>query len=255
MNAPLPAIQFDGLYKKYGDFMALHPLSLRVEQGEIFGFLGPNGAGKTTTMRVLSGMLLPTGGTVRLNGHDVVKDALAAKSSMGYIPDRPYLYEALSITEFLSFTATLHGVPQAEQEQRMARWLGEFQLWEWRHELIRHLSHGMRQKVVITSALLHDPPVLVVDEPMVGLDAAGVKKLKDIFREHAALGRCVFFSTHSMALAEELCGRIAILHHGQLLAVGTQQELHALANQRVQDHTLEELFLKLTEEEGDSQTA
>lgn len=242
-----PAISFEGLEKVYGNGInALHPLNLDVRHGEILGFLGPNGAGKTTTMRILSGVLLPSHGRVLVEGFDVVKQPVEAKARMGYIPDRPYLYEALSIQEFLEFVGAMYGVPRAAVFQGIDQWLETFELLPFRHELIRHLSHGMRQKVVITAAMLHEPQVLVVDEPMVGLDAAGVRRLKDLFRARVRAGASVFVSTHSMALAEEICDRIAILHHGKLLALGTLDELRQLGKQQAQTENLETLFLRLT---------
>ena len=241
-------IELDHLTKKFGSFHAVRDLSLRVRPGEIFGFLGPNGAGKTTTIRMMAGLMKPTSGRVLLEGKDVYREPDKAKAILGYIPDRPYLYEKLTGGEFLEFIAGLHHLQLDDGwKRRSERLLEFFDLQNWRQELIESYSHGMRQRLIITAALLHRPKALVVDEPMVGLDPRGVLLVKDLFRDLVQSGVTVFFSTHTLALAEELCQRIGIIHEGQLIALGSMTELREQARSR--DERLEPLFLKLTEEE------
>jgi len=241
-------IELDHLTKKFGSFYAVRDLSLRVRPGEIFGFLGPNGAGKTTTIRMMAGLMKPTSGRVLLEGKDVYREPDKAKAILGYIPDRPYLYEKLTGGEFLEFIAGLHHLQLDDGwKRRSERLLEFFDLQNWRQELIESYSHGMRQRLIITAALLHRPKALVVDEPMVGLDPRGVLLVKDLFRDLVQSGVTVFFSTHTLALAEELCQRIGIIHEGQLIALGSMTELREQARSR--DERLEPLFLKLTEEE------
>ena len=241
-------IELDHLTKKFGSFYAVRDLSLRVRPGEIFGFLGPNGAGKTTTIRMMAGLMKPTSGRVLLEGKDVYREPDKAKAILGYIPDRPYLYEKLTGGEFLEFIAGLHHLQLDDGwKRRSERLLEFFDLQNWRQELIESYSHGMRQRLIITAALLHRPKALVVDEPMVGLDPRGVLLVKDLFRDLVQSGVTVFFSTHTLAMAEELCQRIGIIHEGQLIALGSMAELREQARSR--DERLEPLFLKLTEEE------
>lgn len=241
-------IDLDHLTKKFGSFHAVRDLSLRVPPGEIFGFLGPNGAGKTTTIRMMAGLMKPTSGRVLLDGKDVCREPDQAKAILGYIPDRPYLYEKLTGGEFLEFIAGLHHLQLEDGwKKRSERLLEFFDLRDWRQELIESYSHGMRQRLIITAALLHRPKVLVVDEPMVGLDPRGVLLVKDLFRDLAQSGVTVFFSSHILAMAEELCQRIGIIHEAQLIALGSMEELREQARSR--DERLEPLFLKLTEEE------
>jgi ABC-2 type transport system ATP-binding protein len=215
-----------------------------VRRGEIFGFLGPNGAGKTTTIRMVAGVLQPSEGRILIGGDDVATSPQAAKSRLGYIPDRPFLYEKLSGSEFLRFVAGLWGRNGAAGEERAARMLALFNLTDWKDELIESYSHGMRQKLLITSALLHDPELVVVDEPLVGLDPRAARILKDLFRAFVDRGGTVFLSTHTLEVAEALCDRIAIIMGGKILAMGTMDEL------RAQVHSgsghLEEIFLKVT---------
>ncbi len=224
-------IEIRNFTKQYGDFTAVDDITLEVSPGEIFGFLGPNGAGKTTTIRVLAGLSLPTRGSVRVNGFDVVTQSVQAKSSVGYVPDRPYLYEKLTATELLRFVADLYEKPWSECAPRAAELMRYFELAEWAGARIENLSHGMKQKLVIIAALVHDPDVLIIDEPMVGLDALAQRQVKLLFRRLAAEKKTVLLTTHTMTVAEAVCDRIAIIHRGKIIARGTTVELKAAAGQ------------------------
>jgi ABC-2 type transport system ATP-binding protein len=237
-------ISLHGVQKRYGRFVAVKGLDLVVRRGEIFGFLGPNGAGKTTTIRMVAGVLQPSGGQVVVGGDDLEKSPESAKSRIGYIPDRPYLYEKLSGGEFLRFVAGLWGKDGDAVEARVDRLLELFQLTQWKDELIESYSHGMRQKILISSALIHQPELIVVDEPLVGLDPRSARILKDLFRTFVNDGGTVFLSTHTLEVAEALCDRIAIINKGEIMALGTMEELRAQAD--AGGAHLEEIFLKLT---------
>jgi ABC-2 type transport system ATP-binding protein len=232
------------LTKNYGDFTAVDDVSLSVAPGEIFGFLGPNGAGKTTTIRILAGLSLPTSGVVTIDGVDVTKDGLHTKSITGYVPDRPYLYEKLTGRELLQFVANLYGREWRDCEARSMEMLKYFDIDDWVDSRIENLSHGMKQKLVIVAALVHDPRLLVVDEPMVGLDALAQRQVKLLMRKLVGEGRTIFLTTHTMSVAEAVCDRIAILHRGKIIATGTTAELKS-------DRALEDVFLELTYEEED----
>lgn len=241
-------IELERLTKKFGSFWAVRDLSLKVRPGEIFGFLGPNGAGKTTTIRMMAGLMKPTSGRILLDGKDVFRKPEEAKAILGYIPDRPYLYEKLTGGEFLEFIAGLHHLEQEDGWEKRSQGLLEyFDLLPWRRELIESYSHGMRQRLIITAALLHRPKVLVVDEPVVGLDPRGVRLVKSLFRDLVNDGMALFLSTHILGIAEDLCPRIGIIHEGQLVALGSMSEIREQAQCR--DERLEPLFLKLTQEE------
>lgn len=237
-------IELKNLTKKFGNVIAVNRLNLAVSRGEIFGFIGPNGAGKTTTLRMMSGILAPTEGSVNIGGISVAREPEAAKKRMGYIPDRPFLYEKLTGMEFLQFTADLFEVEEDRFQLQSGALLKKFSLYEWKDELIESYSHGMKQRLIISAALLHEPEVLVIDEPMVGLDPAGIRMIKNLFRELAARGTTLFMSTHTLSVAEDLCDRIGVIHKGMLIATGTVDELKHLA--RVQEGDLEEVFLILT---------
>jgi ABC-2 type transport system ATP-binding protein len=232
-------IVIDDLTKKYGDFTAVDRLSLTAGRGEIFGFLGPNGAGKTTTIRIIAGLSLPTSGTVRVGDLDVAAHPVEAKAIMGYIPDRPYLYEKLTGRELLHFVADLYRKEWRACERRAVELLQYFGLGDWIDARIENLSHGMKQKLVIVSALVHDPEVLVIDEPMVGLDALAQRQVKVLFRRLASEKKCVFLTTHTLSVAEAVCDRIAIINHGRIIASGTTAELK-------KESALEDVFLELT---------
>jgi ABC-2 type transport system ATP-binding protein len=239
-------IQLKALTKKYGTFTAVDAINLEVPHGQLFGFLGPNGAGKTTTLRMIAGILRPTAGTVHINGIDIAKDPGAAKAVLGYIPDRPFIYEKLTGAEFLRFVAGLYGQDGPVIERRMTELLTLFDLIEWRDELVESYSHGMRQKLIISSAFLHKPKVIVVDEPMVGLDPKASRILKDLFREYTKRGHTIMMSTHTLEVAETMCDRVAIIHGGRIRAAGTMDELYASVGAGAKG--LEELFLRLTGE-------
>jgi ABC-2 type transport system ATP-binding protein len=239
-------IELTALTKRYGPFTAVDTLSLSVPRGELFGFLGPNGAGKTTTLRMIAGILRPSAGTVRIGGVDVVTDPTAAKARLGFIPDRPFIYEKLTGIEFLRFVAGLFDQSGPEVEHRGRELLALFDLEEWKDELVESYSHGMRQKLIISSAFVHRPEVIVVDEPMVGLDPKAARILKNLFREYTRRGNTIMMSTHSLEVAEAMCDRIGIIQGGKIRALGTMNELRAEAAMGTEG--LESIFLRLTGE-------
>ena len=234
-------IEIRDLTKRYGDFTAVDSLSLTAAAGEIFGFLGPNGAGKTSTIRIVAGLSLPTSGSVQVNGVDVVAEPVRAKAVIGYVPDRPYLYEKLTGRELLHFVADLYRKDWQECQPRAVELLRYFDLGDWIDARIENLSHGMKQKLVLISALVHDPSVLVIDEPMVGLDALAQRQVRELFRRLAREGKTVFLTTHTLSVAEAVCDRIAIINRGRIVASGTTAELK-------KDAALEDAFLALTYE-------
>jgi ABC-2 type transport system ATP-binding protein len=237
-------IRLEGLTKRYGTFTAVNAIDLHVPRGELFGFLGPNGAGKTTTLRMIAGILRPTAGRITLGGVNLLAEPMRAKAMLGFIPDRPFVYEKLTGGEFLRFVAGLYGQDGDAVERRIAELLDLFELTEWRDELVEAYSHGMRQKLIISSALIHRPDVIVVDEPMVGLDPRGARLLKDLFREFVRRGGTVLMSTHTLEVAEAMCDRIAIIQAGRIVACDTMAELRRQT--RGGDASLEDLFLRLT---------
>jgi ABC-2 type transport system ATP-binding protein len=239
-------IRLTNLTKRYGSFTAVNAIDLDVPPGELFGFLGPNGAGKTTTLRMIAGILRPTSGTVEIGGVNIATDPIAAKSKLGFIPDRPFIYEKLTGAEFLRFVAGLYDQEGAVVEHRARELLALFDLEEWRDELVESYSHGMRQKLIISSAFVHRPEVIVVDEPMVGLDPKAARILKDLFREYTRRGHTIMMSTHTLEVAQTLCDRIAIIQGGVIRACGTMDELRTDAEAGATG--LEEIFLKLTGE-------
>ena len=239
-------IELKDLTKKYGDFQAVNHLNLSVKKGEVFGFIGPNGAGKTTTIKMMGGILAPTTGTVTIAGINMQKEPENAKSKIGFIPDRPYLYEKLTGMEFLKFTADLYGVSAATFQSRAFKILKKFSLDDWAQALIESYSHGMKQRLIMSAALLHEPQVIIVDEPMVGLDPAAIIMVKGLFRSLAADGVTIFMSTHTLKFAEDTCDRIGVINKGRLIAMGTTQELQREAN--VSEADLEHVFLNLTSE-------
>jgi ABC-2 type transport system ATP-binding protein len=238
-------IEVRSLTKRYGNFTAVNGIDLTVPSGELFGFLGPNGAGKTTTLRMIAGILRPTSGTVRISGIDLGADPVAAKHRLGFIPDRPFIYEKLTGAEFLRFVAGLYQQSGAEVQRRGDELLQLFDLYEWRNELVESYSHGMRQKLIISSAFIHKPDVIVVDEPMVGLDPKAARILKELFREYISRGHTIMMSTHTLEVAETMCDRIGIIAGGTIRAMGTMAELRASSEQ---GGGLEDIFLKLTGE-------
>ena len=239
-------IRLTNLTKRYGSFTAVNGIDLEVPRGELFGFLGPNGAGKTTTLRMIAGILRPTSGSIQVGGVDVVANPMAAKSKLGYIPDRPFIYEKLTGAEFLRFVAGLYDQQGPDIDRRANELLALFDLEEWRDEMVESYSHGMRQKLIISSAFVHRPEVIVVDEPMVGLDPKAARILKDLFREYTRRGHTVMMSTHTLEVAEGMCDRIAIIQGGVIRASGTMADLRASAESGTMG--LEQIFLKLTGE-------
>jgi ABC-2 type transport system ATP-binding protein len=237
-------IELKDLTKTYGSFPAVDDLNLCVKKGEVFGFIGPNGAGKTTTIKMMGGILEPTRGTVKIAGINMQKAPEKAKSKIGFIPDRPYLYEKLTGMEFLRFTADLYGVSEEAFEKTAIKILKDFSLEEWADELVESYSHGMKQRLIMSAALLHDPEVIIVDEPMVGLDPAAIMMVKNLFRKLAGRGVTIFMSTHTLKVAEETCDRIGVINKGRLIAMGTTQELQREAN--ITEADIERVFLNLT---------
>ncbi len=230
------------LTKLYGKLTAVNGINLEVAQGEVFGFLGPNGAGKTTTIKMMAGLLQPTSGSALIGGYDVQQEALKAKFITGFIPDRPFLYEKLTAMEFMHFVAKLYDMN--DPKTRISELLGLFGLSEWADELVENFSHGMKQRLVMASSLLHKPQVLVVDEPMVGLDPRGARLVKDIFKDLASTGVTIFMSTHTLEIVEQMCTRVAIINRGSIIAEGSVEDLGRMA--RMPNSHLEPIFLRLT---------
>lgn len=241
-------IDFWDVSKFYGEKQAVCHLDLHIPGGEIFAFLGPNGAGKTTTIRMLVGLLRPTEGRVAVCGYDTTSPDRLAAQCLGYVPDQPFLYDKLTGREFLEFVGQLRGLSRAELQRRIDREAERFEMHDFLDDLTETYSHGMRQRVVFAAAVLHDPKVIVLDEPTVGLDPRSTKLVKDLLRERAASGTAVFMSTHTLSIAEEIADRIGIIHRGKLIFVGSVEELRSA---RTSDHaSLEEIFLQLTAEEA-----
>lgn len=238
-------IEIKNVSKSYnkGSVKAVDDLNLSVNKGEIFGFLGPNGAGKTTTIKMMVGLLNPDEGSIGIKDLDISKKPLEAKSNIGYVPDNPNLYDRLTGTEYLNFMADVYQVPSSERKTRIAHYLEMFELKDAASDLIKSYSHGMKQKIALTGALVHDPALWILDEPMVGLDPKSAHLLKEQMREHCDKGNTVFFSTHILEVAEKLCDRIGIIHKGRLIAIGTMDELR----QGDKKESLENIFLELTE--------
>lgn len=239
-------IEIRNLSKSYnkGAVKAVDSLELKVNKGEIFGFLGPNGAGKTTTIKMIVGLLNPDSGSILIDGTDMAKDPIAAKRKLGYVPDSPNLYDRLSGMEYLNFMADVYQVPADKRKERIEYYLEMFDLKDAAGDLIKSYSHGMKQKTALTGALIHDPSLWILDEPMVGLDPKSAHLLKNQMREHCSKGNTVFFSTHVLEVAEKLCDRVAIIHKGRLIAIGTVDELRHGDNR----DSLENIFLELTEQ-------
>ncbi|MDI6741603.1 MAG: ABC transporter ATP-binding protein [Smithella sp.] len=239
-------IQLSDLTKDYGTTLAVNKLSLKVAAGEIYGFIGPNGAGKTTTIRMMGGILAPTSGKIIIGGMDMSKHPVEGKKIIGFVPDRPFLYEKLTGMEFLRFCSDLYDVDRDLFPEKAINLLQQFALWDWADELIEAYSHGMKQRLIIAAALLHEPKVLIIDEPMVGLDPEAVHMVKDILKELAARETTVFVSTHTLSIAEDLCHRIGMIHKGALLAEGNIDELKNIA--KLGEARLEEVFLTIIKE-------
>jgi len=244
MNSTL--LSLTRLTKRFDQFTAVNEITLDVMEGEIFGFLGPNGAGKTTTIKMIAGLLKPSSGSLSICGHDMGRASTRCRQITGYIPDRPYLYEKLTGREYLNFIASLYSgvIPDTAWQDDAHEYLNYFDIYDWQNNLIESYSHGMRQKLIITSILMLDQPFIVVDEPMVGLDPKSARIVKELFRKKANEGKTVFLSTHSMEIAEELCDRISIISGGNIIATGTVEALRNEADHR--SSSLEDLFLRLT---------
>ena len=241
-NGGPPLIEAVALRKNYGDTQAVKGIDLQIMPGEIFGFLGPNGAGKTTTIKMLVGLLRPSGGVARIGGHDIQREPIAAKRLLGYVPDQPYLPEKLTAREFLEFIAGLYQLDRAVARRRGEELLRLFDLDERGDELIGGYSHGMRQKTALAGALLHNPQAFFLDEPTVGLDPRSARLIKDLLREVAGRGTAIFMSTHILEIAERMCDRVAIISEGRIIAIGTMDELRAGRS----GESLEDIFLELT---------
>ncbi|MEE2789892.1 MAG: ABC transporter ATP-binding protein [Myxococcota bacterium] len=238
----------DNVTKKYGRFVAVNQVSFDVPPGKIFGFLGPNGAGKTTTMKMICGIVKPSSGRITVDGFDVGQEPLEVKARLGYVPDRPHLYERLTAEEYMYFIGGIYGMPPAPGRSRSKALLEKFGLGHVRSHLIESFSHGMKQRLVMASVFLHQPKLMIVDEPMVGLDPRGARLLKDVLRAEAREnGLSVLLSTHTLEVADEVCDEVAVIHRGQLIARGSPSELRTQTGQ--EGKRLEEVFLQLTEEQ------
>ncbi len=239
-------IQAHTLKKQFGALTAVDGIDLDIAQGEFFAFLGPNGAGKTTTIKMLAGLLRPTSGEIRIGGYDIQKEPEQAKALLAYVPDFPFLYDKLTAREFMQFVGELFQMDRKVVEQRTEELFETFHLTDYRHELAENLSHGTRQRLVISSALLHDPKVLIIDEPMVGLDPTHARIVKQEFRARAKAGMTIFLSTHQLSVAEEVADRIAIINRGKIIAMGTVNELRQNTSEA---GALEKVFLNLIDQE------
>jgi len=238
-------INVKNLSKHYGQIAAVDDINIEVNAGEIFGFIGPNGAGKTTSIKLISGILSPTNGSINICGIDMIKDPVMAKKQIGLIPDRPFLYEKLTGIEFLRFISDFYDISDDDFDQRSDEILQMFNLEDRANELIQSYSHGMKQRLIMCSALIHDPPLIIVDEPMVGLDPKAIILVKKLFKYLSSIGKTIFLSTHTLTLAEDICDRIGIINQGKLIAQGTMKELKEKV--RSGEANLEELFFKLTD--------
>ena len=234
----------DNLTRSFGDLLAVDRLSLSVKSGELYGFLGPNGAGKTTTIRIMTGLLRPTAGSACIGGFDIQQNPRQARSIFGYIPDNPFLYDKLTGWEFLTFMADLYSLPMENRKERISELLHLFELDQKGDELIQSYSRGMRQKISLAGALIHNPEIVFLDEPTSGLDPRSARLMKDLLRQLCDNGVTVFISTHILEIAERMCDRFGIIHHGRLIATGTMEELrsHSVAG----SESLEDIFLSLT---------
>jgi ABC-2 type transport system ATP-binding protein len=236
-------IRTEHLTKRYGGLTAVNDLNLDIPQGQLFAFLGPNAAGKTTTIKLLAGLLKPTSGRALIGGHDIQKEPLAARKLMSFVPDMPFLYDKLEPMEFMMFVGQLYGMERAKVVRASDELFDLFDLDETRQQLIENLSHGTRQRLVIASALLHEPQVIIIDEPMVGLDPRSARAVKNVLKQRSRAGVTVFLSTHVLSIAEELADQVGILNRGKLIAIGTIDQLRELSGEV---GALEAAFLGLT---------
>ena len=242
-----PAIEIKSVRKSFGKKVAVDHVDLIIPQGELFAFLGPNGAGKTTTIKMICGLLHADQGSVQVCGHTMGIDGMAAKAMIAYVPDQPFLYDKLTGREFLFFVAEMYRVPRDTRDRVVGELADQLDMGDFLDQLTESYSHGMKQKVVLAAALLHDPHVLVIDEPMVGLDPRTVRVVKDLFVQRTKRGHTVFMSTHTLGIAEAVADRIGIIHHGKLIALGRLEELRKQAETQ---HSLEDIFLELTQPLG-----
>ncbi len=237
-------IAVENLVKRFGQFTAVDGVSINVEPGQIHGFLGPNGAGKTTSIRMIAGLLKPDAGRILVNGHDLAREPEAAKAALGFIPDRPFIYDKLTAGEFLRFHGGLYGMDGGDTDARITEMLEIFELGRWQHELVESFSHGMKQRLVMSAAFLHRPKAVLVDEPMVGLDPRGARLIKDIFRLMASRGVAILMSTHTLEVAQEMCDLISIILKGKIIAHGSVADVRNMAGTANEELTA--VFLKLT---------
>jgi len=244
MTENMEILKITNLTKRFGNHIAVNNVSLSVKAGEIYGFLGPNGAGKTTTIKILAGLLKPDSGTITINGHDLAINPTTCKQLTGFIPDRPWLYEKLTGMEFLQYIASLYNLNKDRFDASTTHFLKLFDLLDWKNNLIESYSHGMRQKLIMTSVLMQDQPLMIIDEPMVGLDPKSARIIKELFKQRAKSGTTIFMSTHSLEIAEELCHQIAIITNGTIFTSGTMEMLRTEAGKK--DSNLEDIFLELT---------
>ncbi len=239
-------IELKNVVKRFNQFTAVDSVTLTVQHGEFFGFLGPNGAGKTTTIKMIVGLFTPTSGTITVNGFDVVRQPLEAKQTIAYVPDQPFLYDRLTGREFFYFLSGLYKVPKDITNKRIGELIEHFEIGSWIDRRTEDYSQGMRQRVTIAAALIHQPKTIVIDEPMVGLDPRSAKIVRETLQQFVQNGGTVFMSTHSLSMAEELCNRIGIIHKGKLIFCGNKEEM--LRSNGVQKKTMEDVFLQLTQE-------
>ncbi|HLF19414.1 MAG TPA: ABC transporter ATP-binding protein [Bacteroidota bacterium] len=237
-------IELRNITKKFGSFTAVNDLSLNVRSGEFFGFLGPNGAGKTTTIKMMAGLFSPTSGEIIINGFNVVTRHIEAKQTIAYVPDQPFLYDKLTGREFFYFVGGLYKIPKEKLHKKIPDLIAHFEIGDWVDKRTEDYSQGMRQRITIAAALLHDPKTIIIDEPMIGLDPRSAKIVKDTLRKRAQKGASIFMSTHSLPVAEELCDRIGIIKSGRLVFCDTQDKLQVYKKQY--DGKFESVFLELT---------
>jgi len=241
-------IQIENLSKTYTQTIAVDQLTLDIPAGELFGFLGPNGAGKTTTLKMVAGLLRPDTGRVRIDGIDIQQEPEKAKQNIGYIPDTPFLYDKLTGYEFLQFIGMLYSISAAELKVGIEQYRQIFGFEDWINDRIETYSHGMRQKVVFTAAFIHNPRVLIVDEPMVGLDPGSIRTVKELMIEKCRAGMTVFMSTHTLGIAQEICQQVGIIHKGKLIRIGSVEDIRRAAGR---DGNLEDVFLAIVSEENE----
>jgi ABC-2 type transport system ATP-binding protein len=240
-------LNIKNLTKKFGSFTAVNDINLQVNKGDLFGFLGPNGAGKTTTIKTMVGLYSPTDGSLSINNIDIVKNHLRAKKIIGYIPDQPFLYDKLTGMEFLLFCGGLYEISREQLKTKIDELVEKLKIKDWLNKRAEEYSQGMRQRITIASSLLHEPELIIVDEPMVGLDPQSAHIIKTVFKEQADSGKIVFMSTHSLNVVEEICNRVAIINNGNIIFDDTLNSLEKLKKEH--DKNIEQLFIKLTEEE------